>query len=176
MKKLVFMMMAFMLCLVSCKNNKPEPTPTPDPYNYERVMNEDLNTYMKTGTIFYESQITFTTNVCDSNVVISQILNVFQDGDTCIQVLHDKDGNTKINKEKDYWLEDRPVNYEMVGLSLQAAIKELDKLDTKVESKFCTLRRPLYKIEYPHAFYIFGDQHYGHYFAVDSESGEITEM
>lgn len=175
MKKLVFLMMACVLCLVSCKNNKPTPEPEPEfcGYNYEQVMNEDMMNYGK--YVFYESQIHFDTNVCEDSVNVIWIMNVFQNEDTCIKVIHDK-GQTEVIKENDFWLEDCQVYYENVSFTLEAAKKELQKLDTKVESKFCTLRRPLWKVEYPHAFYIFGDTQFNHFYAVDSETGEITEM
>ena len=163
-----------MLCLVSCKNNKPTPEPEFCGYNYEQVMNEDMMNYGR--YVFYESQIHFDTNVCEDSVNVIWIMNVFQNKDTCIKITHDTNGRTEVEKINDYWLEDCPVYYDSVGLTLEAARKELQKLDTKVESKFCTLRRPLWKVEYPNAFYIFGSIRFGHFYAVDSETGEITEM
>ena len=174
MKKLVLMMMACMLCLVSCKNNKPTPEPEFCGYDYEQVMNEDMSIYG--GYVFYESQILFDTNACEESVNVVWIMNVFQNEDTCIKVTHNTNGQTEVEMVNDYWLEDCPVTYDNVNLTLEDARKELQKLDTKVESKFCTLRRPLWKVDYPHAFYIFGDTKFKHFYAVDTETGEITEM
>jgi hypothetical protein len=181
MKKVVFIMMACLLCLTSCKHKKPERTPVPFPgYNFEKVMNEDIQTYLKDG-VFYESELLFDTCVLTEGAKLVHIINVFQHGDTCTQVVHNELGELKVIKVRDYWLEDLPIAYpDSVRLTLGAAIKALGRIDNAnavITTKFCTLRRPVYKEYYPYAFYIFGDVlSESKFYAVNSNTGEVTEM
>lgn len=183
MKKFLFVMMAFALCLVSCKNNKNEETQNdsisedfPGYYSFEHIINQDLQEFMVDSTLFLESQIRLDKNVCEENAKIIWIMNVFQNGDTCIMVTHDKKGVKTINKVEDHWLEDMTINYDSVLLTMNAAIEKLDQLNIKVESNMCVLRRPLTRDFYTDAFYIFGDQHFGKFYAVNGKNGEILEM
>ena len=171
MKKIVLMMLALSLCLVSCKNSKKDEFHGYT--NYEKLVTEDVELYQGDG-VFYESQIEFDTFVSIKNAVPIQILNVFQLNDTCIQVLHDNLGVTTVTKEKGYWLEDMAINWQdSVMITLNEAI---DSLGVKVDSKFCTLRRPLTKEFYTDAFYIFGDQKFGHFYTVNTMTGDVSEM
>lgn len=176
MKKSLFMIMAFVLCLVGCnRNNNHEPETFPGYYDYEKVMNEDMMTYR--DGVFYESQIIFDTNVMLDSVKVMWIMNVFQKEDTCIQVTHNEKGETEVVMVTEPWLEDLPVDYtDSVGLSLEGALNVLRSSDILLDTKKCTLRRPVYKENYPHAFYIFGDEESGMFYGVESESGEIVEM
>ena len=177
MKKSLFMIMAFVLCLVGCNrnNNNTEPETFPGFYDYEKVMNDDMMAYE--NCVFYESQIIFDTNVMLDSVKVVRVVNVFQKKDTCILVTHDRRGETEIVKITKPWLGDLPVNYvDSVGLSLENAINILKSSDIILDTRYCTLRRPLYKVNYPHAFYIFGDVMAGVFYGVESETGEIVEM
>lgn len=183
MKKILFVMMAFVLCLVSCnknnKNNEQQNDSIPEfpgYYCYETVMNQDMEEFMNDSTMFFESQIKFDKNVCEENAKVVWVMNVFQMNDTCIMVTHDADGVKTVNKVNDHWLEDMVINYDSVLLNMNAALEKLGQLETRVESNVCTLRRPLTKEFYPNAFYIFGDQHFGRFYGVNSKTGEIVEM
>lgn len=167
-------MMAFVLCLVSCKNNKKDAFTGYT--NYEKIVTEDVEMYQGDG-VFYESQIEFNEMVSTHNAIPIQILNVFQVDDTCIQVLHDKTGNKTVKKDAGFWLEDLAINWnDSVMVTLNEAISKLDVLETSVDSRFCTLRRPLTKDFYLTPFYIFGDLNFGHFYAVNVITGEVSEM
>jgi hypothetical protein len=176
MKKVLFMIMAFSLCLVSCKN-KNNQSEFPGFYNYETVMNEDIMKYQGDG-IFYESQIIFDTNVCEDSAKVVYIRNIFQLGDTCLQVIHEQDGSLIEKRDLDRWMEDMRIDYmDSVGLSLTGAINSLISYDTvKFETKYCTLRRPVSREFYQNALYIFGDQEGDVFRAVDSKTGDVIEM
>ena len=177
MKKVLFMIMAFSLCLVSCKN-KNNQFEFPGFYDYETVMNDDIIKYLGDG-IFYESQIIFDTNVCEDNAKVVYIRNIFQLGNTCLQVIHKQDGTLIEERALGFWIEeDMRIDYmDSVDLSLIDAIDSLISYDTvKFETKYCTLRRPVSQEFYQNALYIFGDQEGNVFRAVDSRTGDVIEV
>lgn len=178
MKKYLFLAVALVLCLVSCKNNKQilEETDTTSQevviYDFDEVISQDVEKY--SDYLFYESQVTFDKNIMEDGAEPIYIFNVFQKDDTCMFVTHEIGGGIEIVKSRNFWCEDLVIELDSINIHLDDALAEMRALELIYDTKTMVLRRPLTKDFYKYPFYIFGTESTGFY-SIDSKTGEIEK-
>lgn len=112
--------------------------------NFNSALEQDFKAIKDSAStaVFYESQIVLNKPITEDSFEIVSVMNVFQAGEYCYQVVHNG-SNTKTSKIHSWWLEDLAINPEKI-ITLDSALTRLNQANIKKPmSNLITLRKPV---------------------------------
>ena len=179
----IFTLFAFLICMTSCKKDKPQPEPTPEPtvnsYDFDAVIKSDYRMIenLYDDFMFYEAHALFSKNVntLTSPEIIS-MRTIFQVEDTVLLLDHlenDFSGTPEMTKIIDHMIGDIQIFVDQIPVSFAQAWDYLRTSDIPMPTgNTMTLRTPLSPPfdEYPS--YIFPTTN-GQYIRVYSGDGTV---